>query len=87
MKRRPTVVKKPEQTVAVRTPRAFLPRWPADYSTLTEWPRGGVVGIHGPYFEPQLIPGRITHGCIRLRVPDDQWLGQHLRFGTPLDVV
>ena len=24
----------------------------ADYSTLTDWPRGGVVAIHGPYFAP-----------------------------------
>src|SRR5207302_10934829 len=25
----------------------------ADYSTLTEWARGGVVGIHGPYYAPK----------------------------------
>jgi lipoprotein-anchoring transpeptidase ErfK/SrfK len=59
----------------------------SDYSTLSEWPRGGVVGIHGPYFQPGLIPGHISHGCIRLRVTDDTWLGQHLKFGTPLDVI
>jgi hypothetical protein len=66
--------------------------WPyafgtSDYSTLTDWPGGGVVGIHGPYYEPQLIPGRISHGCIRLRVADDEWLGQHLGVGTPVHVV
>lgn len=49
----------------------------SDYSTLTDWPGGGVVGIHGPYYEPQLIPGRISHGCIRLRVSDDDWLANH----------
>jgi hypothetical protein len=59
----------------------------SDYSTLTEWARGGVVGIHGPYFAASQIPGHISHGCIRLRVSDDAWLGHHLKYGTPLLVV
>jgi L,D-transpeptidase catalytic domain len=60
----------------------------ADYSTLTDWPGGGVVGIHGPFGAPaSAIPGRISHGCIRLRIPDDFWLGRHLKIGTPLRVV
>lgn len=58
-----------------------------DYSTLTEWPGGGVVGIHGPYFDPQGIPGQISHGCIRLQVSDDFWLAEHLKLGTPVHVV
>lgn len=58
-----------------------------DYSTLTEWPGGGVVGIHGPYYDPQGIPGDISHGCIRLSVADDRWLAAHLKLGTPLHVV
>jgi hypothetical protein len=57
----------------------------ADYSTLTDWPGGGVVGIHGPYGASwNQIPGRISHGCVRLHVPDDFWLGHHLHLGTPL---
>ena len=57
----------------------------ADYSTLTDWPGGGVVGIHGPFGASwSQIPGRISHGCIRLHVPDDFWLGHHLHLGTPL---
>jgi lipoprotein-anchoring transpeptidase ErfK/SrfK len=57
----------------------------SDYSTLTDWPGGGVVGIHGPYGASwNQIPGRISHGCIRLHVPDDFWLGNHLFIGTPL---
>src|SRR5205085_11437870 len=32
---------------------------------LTDWPGGGFVGIHGTN-EPYLIPGYISHGCIRL---------------------
>lgn len=59
-----------------------------DYSTISDWPGGGVVGIHGPYGAPaSAIPGRISHGCIRLRIPDDFWLGRHLQFGTPVRVV
>jgi len=57
-----------------------------DYSTLSDWPGGGIVGIHGPYFEPQNIPGRISHGCIRLQVADDFWLARHMKLGTPLHV-
>jgi hypothetical protein len=50
--------------------------WPyafgtSDDSRLTDWPGGGVIGIHGPYHQPQDIPGRVSHGCIRLRVGDD----------------
>lgn len=60
----------------------------ADYSTLTDWPGGGVVGIHGPFGAPaSAIPGRISHGCIRLRIHDDFWLGHHLKLGTPLRVI
>ncbi len=63
--------------------------WPyafgtSDYSTLTDWPGGGVVGIHGPYYEPQDIPGYVSHGCIRLHVSDDAWLARHVGVGTPL---
>jgi hypothetical protein len=56
----------------------------AAYSHLTDWPGGGVVGIHGPYFAPQSIPGRISHGCIRLRVSDDRKLAEYTAPGTPL---
>jgi hypothetical protein len=58
-----------------------------DYSTLTDWPGGGVVGIHGPYYDPQGIPGHISHGCIRLKVSDDAWLARHLTLGAPVRVV
>jgi hypothetical protein len=58
-----------------------------DYSTLTDWPGGGVVGIHGPYYDAPGIPGYISHGCIRLHVPDDFWLAAHLQLGAPLHVI
>jgi hypothetical protein len=56
----------------------------ADYSTLTDWPGGGVVGIHGPFFAASSIPGRISHGCIRLEVSDDARLAELVGPGTPL---
>ena len=33
---------------------------------LTDWPAGGYIGIHGTD-QPGLIPGTISHGCIRMR--------------------
>lgn len=58
-----------------------------DYSTLTDWPGGGVVGIHGPYYDPSGIPGHISHGCIRLEVKADAWLAHHITLGVPLHVI
>ncbi len=58
-----------------------------DYSTLTDWPGGGVVGIHGPYYDPSGIPGHISHGCIRLEVAADGWLAHHVGLGVPVHVI
>jgi lipoprotein-anchoring transpeptidase ErfK/SrfK len=55
----------------------------SDYSTLTEWKGGGIVGLHGTN-EPQLIPGDPSHGCIRLRNSDILRLSRLLSIGTPL---
>ena len=54
--------------------------------TLTEWPGGGVVGIHGTD-APQLIPGRPSHGCIRLRNADIERLWPLVEIGTPIEIV
>jgi hypothetical protein len=53
--------------------------------TLSEWPGGGVVGIHGTN-EPQLIPGRPSHGCIRMRDPDITKLWSLIGLGTPIEI-
>jgi hypothetical protein len=53
--------------------------------TLTDWPGGGIVGIHGTN-RPDLIPGRISHGCIRLRNEDAVRLARLLPLGTPLEI-
>jgi hypothetical protein len=57
----------------------------SDYSVLTDWPGGGVIGIHGTN-EPGLIPGRPSHGCIRVRNPDIRELWHLLPVGTPVTV-
>jgi lipoprotein-anchoring transpeptidase ErfK/SrfK len=54
-------------------------------AVLTEWPAGGFVGIHGTS-EPALIPGRVSHGCIRLRNRDILRLAKLMPVGTPLTI-
>ena len=54
-------------------------------ATLTDWPKGGVIGLHGTN-QPQLIPGRISHGCVRLRNHDITRLAKLLPIGTPLTI-
>jgi hypothetical protein len=51
--------------------------------TLTDWPAGGFVGIHGTN-RPDLIPGRVSHGCIRMRNADILALGRLMPIGTPV---
>jgi lipoprotein-anchoring transpeptidase ErfK/SrfK len=53
--------------------------------TLTDWPGGGYVGIHGTD-RPDLIPGAVSHGCIRLRNADVLRLARELPIGTPLTI-
>ena len=58
----------------------------AAYSNaLTDWPGGGVIGLHGTD-APALIPGRPSHGCIRLRNPDIERLYALTPIGTPLRI-
>ena len=53
---------------------------------LTDWPGGGVVGVHGTN-EPNLVPGRPSHGCIRLHNKDILRLNRLMKPGTPLEIV
>lgn len=57
----------------------------SDYSTLSEWPHGGIVGIHGTN-EPWLIPGAPSHGCIRMKDQDITRLWPLLGIGTPVTI-
>jgi hypothetical protein len=58
----------------------------ADYSVLSEWPGGGVIGIHGTN-EPGLIPGRPSHGCIRVPNRNIRRLAKLMPIGTPVRVL
>jgi hypothetical protein len=54
-------------------------------STLTDWPAGGFVGIHGTN-RPELLPGRVSHGCIRMRNADIVRLARLMPVGTPVEI-
>ena len=60
----------------------FDPTWPvlgayafetSGYSKLSDWPGGGVVGVHGTN-TPDLIGQAVSHGCVRLYNKDIQYL-------------
>ncbi len=44
------------------------------------------VGIHGTD-EPTSIGYSESHGCIRMQVPDAEWLFEHVRVGTPVVIL
>jgi lipoprotein-anchoring transpeptidase ErfK/SrfK len=54
-------------------------------AVLTDWPAGGFVGIHGTS-RPGLIPGRVSHGCIRMRNAELVRLARLMSPGTPLTI-
>ena len=54
-------------------------------AVLTDWPGGGFIGIHGTN-QPSILPGRVSHGCIRMRNPSILNLARMLPVGTPLTV-
>jgi lipoprotein-anchoring transpeptidase ErfK/SrfK len=56
------------------------------YSVLSDWPGGGVVGIHGTN-QPGLLPGRVSHGCIRVPNAKIARLARLMPIGTPVRIV
>jgi lipoprotein-anchoring transpeptidase ErfK/SrfK len=54
-------------------------------TVLTDWPDGGFIGIHGTS-RPELLPGRVSHGCIRMRNDDILELGRLMPVGTPVTI-
>jgi lipoprotein-anchoring transpeptidase ErfK/SrfK len=54
-------------------------------AVLTDWPGGGYIGIHGTN-APELIPGRVSHGCVRLRNGDILRLSRLMSVGTPVTI-
>ena len=53
------------------------------YSKLTEWPGGGVVGIHGTSL-PQLLGQAVSHGCVRVANSTARHLKSLAPLGTPI---
>lgn len=72
--------------------------WPSDsfygpfaletsaYSRLSEWPGGGVVGIHGTSM-PWLLGRAVSHGCVRVANTTALRLAQLVPLGTPISIV
>jgi hypothetical protein len=50
------------------------------------WPGGPVVGIHGTN-QPKLVPGRPSHGCIRVHNNKIKKLKKLMPLGTLLEIV
>ena len=53
------------------------------YSKLSEWPGGGVVGIHGTD-QPQLLGQAVSHGCVRVANTTAAALVKLAPLGTPI---
>jgi lipoprotein-anchoring transpeptidase ErfK/SrfK len=73
----------------------YDPSWPvlgayafetSGYSKLSDWPGGGVVGVHGTN-TPQFIGQAVSHGCVRLFNQDIQYLRSVVAVGTPVKIV
>jgi lipoprotein-anchoring transpeptidase ErfK/SrfK len=56
------------------------------YSKLSEWPGGGIVGIHGTN-APWLLGQAVSHGCIRVANDAILRLRDLVPVGTPIQIV
>lgn len=53
--------------------------------SLSDWPGGGIIGIHGTN-QPGILPGRVSHGCIRVKNSKIRKLNRIMPPGTPVTV-
>ena len=56
------------------------------YSKLSEWPGGGIVGIHGTN-TPSLLGQAVSHGCVRVANEAILRLKELVPVGTPIRIV
>jgi hypothetical protein len=56
------------------------------YSRLSEWPGGGLAGIHGTD-RPDLLGRAVSHGCIRVSNAVARSLERLAPLGTPIDLL
>lgn len=54
-------------------------------AVLTDWPDGGFIGVHGTN-EPGILPGAVSHGCIRMTNNAIVQLAKLMPVGTPLTI-
>jgi lipoprotein-anchoring transpeptidase ErfK/SrfK len=55
------------------------------YTKLSEWPGGGLAGIHGTD-RPDLLGRAVSHGCVRVSNAVDRALARLAPLGTPIDL-
>jgi hypothetical protein len=54
-------------------------------AVLTDWPGGGFIGVHGTN-NPGILPGRVSHGCVRMPNASISRLDRLMRIGTPVTI-
>ena len=65
-----------------RRARSPIPPGPATRSAPAGWDSRPGVGIHGTP-DAASIGYSASHGCIRMQIPDAEWLFQRVGVGTP----
>ena len=55
------------------------------YSKLSDWPGGGVVGLHGTW-QPWLLGQAVSHGCVRLSNATADVFRRLVPVGTPIRI-
>jgi lipoprotein-anchoring transpeptidase ErfK/SrfK len=56
------------------------------YSKLSDWPGGGVVGLHG-WADTSVLGRAVSHGCIRVSNATAVFLRDRIPVGTPIRVL
>jgi hypothetical protein len=54
-------------------------------NVLTDWLNGGFIGIHGTN-QPEILPGQVSHGCVRMPNGAITRLAQLMPVGTPITI-
>lgn len=80
----PTPVGRFYVTARFRPTNSFLGRFAFEtsgYASISDWPRGGVVGLHGTS-APETVGTRASHGCLRIRNKVALRLKRFVALGT-----
>jgi lipoprotein-anchoring transpeptidase ErfK/SrfK len=56
------------------------------YSNLSEWPGGGIIGIHGTP-QPELLGRAVSHGCVRVSNAAALTLERLVPMGAAISIV